>query len=383
MTHTALFFGAHPDDIEIGAGATVAKLVAFGWTVYFCILTTEADTEEARNRKQEALLAASSLGVPKARVFFADLPDRKLQPCSEHIGAIRNSIPPSIKSAIDVVFSHSASDTHLDHQSAHKLTPLVIRARPVLCYPIVNHMRPSRFQPQIFVDVSDCHERKMKALAQHHSQIELERILTGQIEKLCRNYGRQCDREFVEAFELEYIQPTPRKLLELAHALSCKDPVEPARKTYPWWVAGFALLGVVLSAGYYIVDFRELLHTHRGTIVLEEFRSGSHISGRIEGFAPGEYADLRVVLYVLTDKWYIHPWDSAEPGRGYAVVDEHGAWRIDTVWRDHQARRLAALLTRSSSLAPSIVRPIGNADRRILSRVEHVTALITEAPSGI
>jgi LmbE family N-acetylglucosaminyl deacetylase len=35
--NTAFLSGAHPDDIEIGAGATAAKLTNLGWELYFCI----------------------------------------------------------------------------------------------------------------------------------------------------------------------------------------------------------------------------------------------------------------------------------------------------------------------------------------------------------
>jgi hypothetical protein len=89
------------------------------------------------------------------------------------------------------------------------------------------------------------------------------------------------------------------------------------------------------------------------------------------------------LLYVLTDSWYIHPWDSAEGGKGYAAIAEDGTWRISTEWRGHQARRLALLLARKSSMVPARVRPLGNVDRRILSRVDHLTALIVDAPEGI
>jgi LmbE family N-acetylglucosaminyl deacetylase len=45
--HEALFVGAHPDDIELGAGGTVARLTDAGWNVWLCILTSESDTSVA------------------------------------------------------------------------------------------------------------------------------------------------------------------------------------------------------------------------------------------------------------------------------------------------------------------------------------------------
>ena len=34
--------------------------------------------------------------------------------------------------------------------------------------------------------------------------------------------------------------------------------------------------------------------------------------------------DLKILVYVLTNEWYIHPWTTPEPGRGYATIDQDG-----------------------------------------------------------
>jgi LmbE family N-acetylglucosaminyl deacetylase len=383
MHHTALFIGAHPDDIEIGAGASAAKLIALGWTVYFCILTEEQDQEKARRRKMEALSAAASIGVAEEHVFFVGLPDGELQPRREHIDAIRKAIASRIRGGIDLLFSHSAADTHIDHQNANRMAPLLVKRRPILCYPIVNHLKPSDFEPRLFIDVSDHQESKRRALEEYRSQIGLRRILFGQIERLAREYGRECGRTFVEPFELEYVWPTKGELLDLAGSLSCRK-AEPSRaRGSARWIAALAIVAIIVAAAHYLIDLRELLHVHQGAIVLEEFESDSHINGRIDGFAAERYDDLKIVVYVLTDRWYIHPWDSVEAGKGYALVAGDGSWRIATVWRGHQARRLAILLVERSTMVPATVRSLGNAERRLLSTVDHLNALILEPPRGI
>lgn len=67
-----VFVGPHPDDIEIGCGATAAKLVRMGKTVYFVVATDggagakdpETDVEALiRTRRNEASQSASVLGV--------------------------------------------------------------------------------------------------------------------------------------------------------------------------------------------------------------------------------------------------------------------------------------------------------------------------------
>ena len=79
-----LFLGPHPDDIEIGAGATAAKLAAAGKTVSFLICTDgrfgldympKGTTPEELTavRKEESLAAAAKLGISDVR--FLELSD--------------------------------------------------------------------------------------------------------------------------------------------------------------------------------------------------------------------------------------------------------------------------------------------------------------------
>ena len=74
-----LFIGPHPDDIEIGAGATAAKLVATGKSVCFVVCIdgrfgTGNAPEGVRGqqlidlRKQEAVASAAKLGVMGVRL---------------------------------------------------------------------------------------------------------------------------------------------------------------------------------------------------------------------------------------------------------------------------------------------------------------------------
>ena len=73
-----LFVGPHPDDIEIGAGATAARLAASGKQVCFLICTdgrfgdasaTVNGEELVALRRQEALASAQRLGVRDVRFF--------------------------------------------------------------------------------------------------------------------------------------------------------------------------------------------------------------------------------------------------------------------------------------------------------------------------
>ncbi len=119
-----LFIGPHPDDIEIGAGATAAKLVAAGKKVTFLICTDgrfgeDHAPDELRGaaliarRKEESIASAGMLGVTDVR--FLNLSDggyyteqELLQGMAQMVGDIRP----------DVIFAPDpcvTSECHRDH----------------------------------------------------------------------------------------------------------------------------------------------------------------------------------------------------------------------------------------------------------------------------
>lgn len=119
-----LFIGPHPDDIEIGAGASVSALVKAGKTVAFLIaidgrfgtenLDLGVSSEElARIRQEEALASAAVLGVTDVR--FGELSDGGFyseEALQEVIAAAVSDFQP------DVIFAPDPAPTnevHPDH----------------------------------------------------------------------------------------------------------------------------------------------------------------------------------------------------------------------------------------------------------------------------
>lgn len=107
-----LAFGAHPDDVELGAGATVAKMVATGKKVGIIDLTRgELGTRgTAETRDTEAADAAKILGVEVRENlsfrdgFFTDDESHQL----EIIKMIRKYRP-------EIVLCNAVEDRHIDH----------------------------------------------------------------------------------------------------------------------------------------------------------------------------------------------------------------------------------------------------------------------------
>lgn len=118
-----LFVGPHPDDIEIGAGATIRKLIEAGKSVAFLICTDGRYGDGASNgvkgdelaalRKEESLASAKRLGV--SDVHFLNLCDGAgyaIEQLERGIAEAIAAVQPDIVFAPDPA---SKSECHEDH----------------------------------------------------------------------------------------------------------------------------------------------------------------------------------------------------------------------------------------------------------------------------
>lgn len=124
-----LFVGPHPDDIEIGAGATVAKLTAMGKEVAFCIVTDGrfgdihmkpgTDRKEvAKVRREEALKSAAMLQVSEVHFLeFSDGGFYKMSDLEKSLAAIISDFCPDVILGPD---PDVKSECHVDHKKAGK-----------------------------------------------------------------------------------------------------------------------------------------------------------------------------------------------------------------------------------------------------------------------
>ena len=127
-----LFIGPHPDDIEIGAGATVSKLIKLGKKVSFLIcLDGRFGYENCKEkptceelieiRKKECLKAANSLGVTDVR--FLGLSDGGLYEYKDLYDAMAKeigNIGPDIIFATDPSVKSECHEDHLNVGDAAK-----------------------------------------------------------------------------------------------------------------------------------------------------------------------------------------------------------------------------------------------------------------------
>ena len=193
-----LVFGAHPDDIEIGAGGTIAKHVEAGDRVVMVVATISSQLER---RREEARCAAAILG---AQLHLLDIPSEQLEYNRKLVGLVDTLLESFTP---DLVYTHWDQDSHQDH---NVISRAVISATcqnrcSLLMYEqtIPGGIVPGGFKAQSFVDISDTIDQKIASILAHQSQHESdgETWLQG-VKGRALYRGYQINVAYAEAFEV-------------------------------------------------------------------------------------------------------------------------------------------------------------------------------------
>lgn len=228
----ALAVGAHPDDVEFGCGATLAKWAAVGCRIHHLVCTDGSrgswDPGEERatlvaRRHEEQREAARRLGG--GPVTFLDWPDGELEAGLRQRWQVAHEIR---RVRPDVVLGHDPwrrYRLHPDHRNAGFLvTDGIVAARDPLFFPeqgLAAH-RPAALllweadEPNHLEVVDGWEERKLHAIAAHRSQyrstmgyegpdgptLEEEAAFRGRILGRLLQQGAAAGRGPAEAFRL-------------------------------------------------------------------------------------------------------------------------------------------------------------------------------------
>jgi hypothetical protein len=79
----------------------------------------------------------------------------------------------------------------------------------------------------------------------------------------------------------------------------------------------------------------------------------------VKGFDKGTETNLKVIVYVHTDIWYIHPFAGGGEGDSWAAVKSDGTWSIPTVKRRFSADKVAALVVPKKFDPPAKLPSLG------------------------
>jgi len=192
-----LAFGAHPDDLEVGAGGLLARLSEEGAEVTMVVVSIPNQTEQ---RRAEAHAGADVIDADLFILYdekpcrVEDIPMHELvRRMDQVVGDMRP----------DLVITHSAFDLHWDHSLVNRATVSALRRTPCdllafLSSPEMNAQ--ARAVGQCFADITQTIETKLRAIGAHASQVPKLDLESSR--DLARAMGRISGYQYAEAYEV-------------------------------------------------------------------------------------------------------------------------------------------------------------------------------------
>jgi LmbE family N-acetylglucosaminyl deacetylase len=190
-----LAVGAHPDDIELGCGATLLAHRARGDEVALLVMTTgERGPQDAKSRIREQEEAVAMLG---ASLLWGGFQDGEVPEGRDAVAVVQDAVA---SLGPDLVYTHTPRDTHQDHRAtAAAVLSATRRMSQVLLYESPTSVQ---FTPSIFVNVATFIEAKMDVLRAHMSQVLKNGLVDLEaLEAQARYHGFRARLRYAEAFE--------------------------------------------------------------------------------------------------------------------------------------------------------------------------------------
>lgn len=193
-----LVFSPHPDDAEIVMGGTIAKYTQKGHEVLIVLVTIPNNKE---TRREESKRSAAILG---ARLSVLDLNPYELtlnRKLVETFDKVIQDFPP------DIIYTSWIHESHQDHIVVSQAAIAAARKNTCSLYMygqmLPAGLTPFAFRAQMFVDISDTIEIKIKSVLAHDSQVQhfSEQWIQG-ITARATYLGFQVNVKYAEAFEV-------------------------------------------------------------------------------------------------------------------------------------------------------------------------------------
>lgn len=169
--------GAHLDDLELACGGTLAKFVKNGHDVKMIVMSKSGykhySGKYGRSEKdaiREGKLAAGILGVTNLNIL--DFPNKDIPNDSSVVEVLNKEFD---EFQPDLIMTHWHFDTHKSHMNTALAT--VAAARYFNSIIMFEPFPPAgrsyaAFRPQLYVDITDTIDIKLKALATHESELK-------------------------------------------------------------------------------------------------------------------------------------------------------------------------------------------------------------------
>lgn len=201
---------AHPDDAELGLGATMALLVSQGHRVIIIDASNGEPTPfgDVATRAHEAAQAATILGVERVNLGL-------INRAITHDLASRHALAALLRlNTIDIMFVPHPLDAHPDHVALTKIcVDARFDAKLTKCAIPGQAHHPRRLyhyfcthlkhvpQPDFIVDCAGFAQKKMQAIAAYKSQFQANaknHSIANWVESMGRFYGSRINSEFGE-----------------------------------------------------------------------------------------------------------------------------------------------------------------------------------------
>jgi N-acetylglucosamine malate deacetylase 1 len=191
------FIGAHPDDIEIGAGALIAHISPR--TEVFCLtLSDNQKNPDLQNVMTECRRSMKVLGVADDHAIIGTFETRRFpeqrQEILEYLIQFNQTQKP------DIVFTHTRADIHQDHAAVTEEVLRAFRGTSVFGFDVIRSSYG--FFPNFLVEV--CQEDvdlKLKALAEYETYQNKYYFDPEATKAILLRNGIIAQRPFAEGFE--------------------------------------------------------------------------------------------------------------------------------------------------------------------------------------
>ncbi|MDB4976798.1 MAG: hypothetical protein JWN48_5139 [Myxococcaceae bacterium] len=157
-----LCLGAHSDDIEIGCGGTLLRLLDEhpGSSVHWVVLSGEGEREREARASAAAFLQAAAQATVVVRTFRESFFPAQWVEIKQFFEEVRRAFEP------DLIFCHRAEDMHQDHRVVAELTWNTFRNHLVLAYEIPKY-EGDLGKPNVFVPLTRAvADRKVELILQ-------------------------------------------------------------------------------------------------------------------------------------------------------------------------------------------------------------------------
>jgi LmbE family N-acetylglucosaminyl deacetylase len=193
-----LAVGAHPDDIEIGCGGTLAKHIERGDDVYMIVMTNGERGNHNMDRS-ECLKSLQTLGIKG--IFFGNFPDGALSDDFLVVSFIEKYIN---ELGVNRVYTHSPNDRHQDHRSCSRAVSSA--ARKITEILLFQGPSTTSHEPHYFIELSPSNFRKkIDSVNCYESQISKGIVNPKLISHLAEIHGATCNKMFAEAFAINHL----------------------------------------------------------------------------------------------------------------------------------------------------------------------------------